>query len=104
MDLKQRSAEITERAPSDAERQLIALRDHEANTALVEAREQAFSLVAAMRNDFNEARVELTGRTSWSSTTRAVRREVSNQLLSQEVHGQNGRLEMRYIGDAYGED
>ena len=39
-----------------AESQQIALRDQEANSALVEPREQASGLVAAMRDDFAGAR------------------------------------------------
>ena len=87
--------EITARARqmTTAESQQIARRDHEANTALVEAHAQPCGLVAAMRNDFNEASVEFTKQKRMPKHHKS--REVSNQHLSQEVHGQNERIEMR---------
>ena len=59
--LQQRITAPTERARqmTTAESQQIALRDGEANAALVEARKQASGMVATMRKDFNEARIEL---------------------------------------------
>ena len=57
--------------------QQIALSD-------LEAREQASGLIAAMRNDFNEARVEFTKQKLMPKHYES--REVSNQLSSQEVY------------------
>lgn len=95
MALQQRIAEVTDRARhlSMVESQQIALRDQEANVTIAEAREQASSLVAGMRDGFNEARNEFNHQ--HLMLKHYEEREATNQLAVQEVRGLNERLEMR---------
>ena len=95
MALQQRLNEITENARmlSTAESQQIALMDREANAAVVEAREQASDIVSNMRRDFNEARIEFGRQNMMLKHFESL--DASRQLMCQELHGQNDKLEMR---------
>ena len=86
MALQQRLSEITENARrlSYAENQQIALMDQEANMAVVEAREQTSDVVARMRNEVNEARMEFGRQNLMLKHFESM--DASNHLASQELH------------------
>ena len=93
--LQQRLTEITDSARQVAltESQQIVLRDQEANAAVAEARVQASGIVAEMREGFNEARIEFNRQNLMLRHYES--REASFQLVQQEAHSMNERLEMK---------